>query len=136
VVPVNDVRVGDVVVPLGKRKLKGKEIGNRNDSSANVTGGKLSGGGQPSIRKLIRMYRSREEDVQWARKGVVATVSNGENIPLVQNRIADAGFSDIDIIPLGADRVLIYSSSDVHVSTIVQWEKKVASFQRGAWLRL
>ena len=70
---------------------------------------------------------------------------------VVQNRIEDAGFSDIEVTTLGADKVLICRSSDVHVSTIindakeffehlftnfVRWEKKVMSFQRGAWLRL
>jgi hypothetical protein len=87
----------------------------------------------------------------WARCGVIATVINGESIPVVQNRIADAGVEDIDIIPLGADQVFIRSNSEVNVTTIlhdakeffdhfftniVRWEKNVVPFQRGAWLRL
>ncbi|MCI57612.1 DUF4283 domain protein, partial [Trifolium medium] len=51
--------------------------------------------------KLVRMYRSNVDDLQWARKGVVATVINGEAVPLVQQRIEDAGFADLVIIPLG-----------------------------------
>jgi len=81
----------------------------------------------------------------------VASVINGESILNIQNRIEDAGFSDIEVTLIGADRVLIRSSSDVHVSTIindakeffeyfftnfVRWEKKVMPFQRGAWFRL
>jgi hypothetical protein len=100
---------------------------------------------------LVRKYKSREEDIEWASKGVVATVVNGESIPDVQNRIADAGFSDIEIMPMGADKVLIRSSFDVHVHTIIKdakeffehfftnverWEKKIWPFQRGAWLRI
>lgn len=97
------------------------------------------------------MYRSREEDLQWARKGFMATVINGEAIPIVRNRIDDACFEDINIIPLGADMVFIHSLSDADVSTIiteardffahfftniVHWDKKVVLFQRGAGLRL
>jgi hypothetical protein len=44
---------------------------------------------------------------------------NGETIPTIQNRIADARFVYIDITPLGTDSVLIQSTSDVHVSTII-----------------
>ncbi|MCI89679.1 sulfate transporter, partial [Trifolium medium] len=41
-------------------------------------------------------------DVLWAQNGVVATVINGEAIPVVKNRIADAGFPELAIIPMGA----------------------------------
>lgn len=90
------------------------------------------------------------EDVQWASSGVMATVINGELIPVVQNRIA-AGVADNDIIPLGADKVFLRSLFEVNVSTIfndakdffahfftniVRWDKNVVPFQRGAWLRM
>ncbi|MCI67240.1 sulfate transporter, partial [Trifolium medium] len=61
--------------------------------------------------KLIRMYQSNENDLRWARKGVVATVINGEVVPLVQQRIADAGFNSLVITPLGADKVFLHSVS-------------------------
>jgi hypothetical protein len=32
-------------------------------------------------------YRSQEEDIKWASEGVVATILNGESIPLIQQRI-------------------------------------------------
>jgi hypothetical protein len=32
---------------------------------------------------LLRNYRSKAEDVLWAHKGLVATVINGEAIPVV-----------------------------------------------------
>ena len=62
----------------------------------------------------------------------------------------DAGFKDIDIIPLGADKVFVHSLSDVNVADIVgeakqifdlifsslsKWDKGLMPFQRGAWLR-
>lgn len=61
--------------------------------------------------KLIRMYRSTADDLQWAQNGVVGTVINGEAIPMVQNRNEDAGFTDLELIPLGADKVFIRSVS-------------------------
>jgi hypothetical protein len=99
----------------------------------------------------LRKYRSVPEDVKWARSGVVATVSNGEVIPVVRRRIADAGFSDLEILHLGADKVFVRSlvGSDVALilenareffnhffSHWVSWEGKAHPFQRGAWVRL
>jgi len=81
----------------------------------------------------------------------MATVIHGEAIPVIQSRIEDDGFSDIDVIPLGADGVSIHSSSGMDVSPILEgakdffshslsnirrWDKNLVSFQRGAWLRL
>lgn len=84
--------------------------------------------------------------MKWARRGLVGTVINGEPVPLIQNRVEDAGFKDLDIIPLGADKVFIHSLSGVNVSDIVTeaqqffdllfshmvcWDKAVLPFQRG-----
>lgn len=57
-------------------------------------------------QKLVRAFRSVEEDLKWVRRGLVATVINGEAIPLIQSRISDAGFKDLDFIPLGLIRYL------------------------------
>lgn len=54
-----------------------------------------------------------------ARRGLVGTVINGESIPLIQNRVKDVAFKDLEIIPLGADNVFIHSLSGVNVSDIV-----------------
>jgi hypothetical protein len=40
---------------------------------------------------------------------VVATVLNIEAISVIHTHIFDAGFDDLDIIPLGADKVFICS---------------------------
>jgi hypothetical protein len=84
---------------------------------------------------------------------VVATISNGEALPIIHNRIVDAGFSELDIIHMGADKVLIRSTSAIDVTNVidgakeffdlffsnrVRWKKETALgyAQRGAWVRL
>jgi len=89
--------------------------------------------------------------VNWAKHGYIGTVIDGASIPLIQNRVEDAGFKDIDIIPLEADKVFVHSLSGANVSEIVgnakqffdlifynmvHWKKEVLPFQRGAWIRL
>jgi len=54
---------------------------------------------------LIHNYRFEGEDVAWAQKGVVVNVINGKSIMLIQERIVDAVFNDVDIILLGVDKV-------------------------------
>jgi hypothetical protein len=82
---------------------------------------------------------------------VVASVINGEAIPMIQNRVEDVGFTDLDIIPLGADKNFIRSLLDSDVmktvkeaseffnlllTNIVHWDKTVVPFHKGALLRL
>lgn len=74
---------------------------------------------QPVATKLTRMYRSNSDDLQWARKGVLANVVNGEAITVVQNRVEDAGFADLDVFPLGADRVFLRSKSDKDIMSML-----------------
>jgi hypothetical protein len=38
---------------------------------------------QPVQKKLVRMYRSNENDLNWARSRVLATVINGEAITVI-----------------------------------------------------
>jgi predicted SpoU family rRNA methylase len=107
--------------------------------------------GTQHVSNLVRMYRSQEDDLKWARNIVVALVVNGEAIPMVQNRIEDAGFTNLDIIMMGADKVFIRSLSDLDVlkkveeaseffnqflSNFKRWDKTVVPFQRGVWFRL
>jgi hypothetical protein len=95
-------------------------------------------------KKLVRKYKSCEEDMNWASRGLVGTVINGDSIPLIQKRVEDAGFQDIDIIPLGAEKVFIHSLFGHNVSSIVGkakeffnlifsslvgWDKAVMPFQ-------
>jgi len=81
----------------------------------------------------------------------VATVHNGESIPLIQQRILDAGFENLDIIPMGADKVYLRSSNVVDVKSLLScsayffkafftviksWNEKCGKFERGTWIRL
>jgi len=81
----------------------------------------------------------------------VASVINGEYIPLIQQRILDAGFENLDIIPMGADKVLLKSSNDIDVNSIIigaadifksfftsihAWNNQCVKFERGVWVRL
>jgi len=112
---------------------------------------KASMDNQPAKKKLVRKYRSQEEDLKWASRGLVGTVINGESMSLIQSRVEDVGFNDINIIPLGVDKVFIHSLSGMDVSDtvwkekqffdllfsrIICWDKAVLPFQRGAWLRV
>ncbi|GAU40432.1 hypothetical protein TSUD_397510 [Trifolium subterraneum] len=102
-------------------------------------------------RVYVRKYKPAAEDVHWAQKGVVASVVNGEAISVVYNRIVDTGFQELSIIPLGADKVLVQSTTDADVmatldgakdffkllfSNWARWNKEVVPSQRGAWVRL
>ena len=49
---------------------------------------------------------------------MIASVVNGEAIPVVQTRIEDAGFGDLEIIPIGADKVFLRSVSDKDILTM------------------
>ena len=102
-------------------------------------------------KKLVCAYHSNVDDLKWAQSGVLATVVKGEAITLVQSRVEDAGFGDLAIIPLGADRVFLRSTSeketmgvieeakeffDLLFANYVRWNKEAIPFRRGAWLRL
>jgi hypothetical protein len=105
-----EVQVGDVILKLGNQKKQGalnkglqekeKQAPKSTDVPVDVAQGKVN-------NIFVRSYRSKSDDVQWANNGLVATVINGEAIPIVQNRIIDAGFADVVITPMGADKVFI-----------------------------
>jgi hypothetical protein len=147
-----EVRVGDVVVRMGGAKKLGEEGRVESAGVGELQKSVLISMDKPTEpKRLVKMYRSREEDLKWARRGMVGTVINGESIPLIQKRVEDGGFQDLDIIPLGADKVFIHSLSESNVadivgnpkpffdlifSQLVSWKTDVLPFQRGAWLRV
>lgn len=55
---------------------------------------------------------------------MVTTVINGEVVLVVQNKIEDARFKELDIIPLGTDKVFIHSVSESDVITIFDGAKE------------
>ncbi|GAU23620.1 hypothetical protein TSUD_386090 [Trifolium subterraneum] len=149
-----DVRVGDIVVRIGKRQ----EPTTRNKTQEQEYGLILK---KPTIftdvdkekdgRIYLRNFRTTPDDVKWIQNGLVATIINGEAVPVVQNRITDAGFNDLILVPMGADKVFVRSSAGVDVWAIVdgakefftlifsnwvRWGNEGFSYQRGAWVRL
>jgi len=128
-----DVRLGKVKVKevggrggagtgASLRKLGMEELRQQVETkSFAVNGGKVVTKAivpQP-VCKMVRSYKSKLDDLLWARKGVIASVLNGQAIPVIQTRIADAGFDDIDIIPFGADKVYIQCVSNADVMTVI-----------------
>lgn len=82
---------------------------------------------------------------------MVATMSNGECILLVQQHISDADFDSLNIIPMRADKVLVKATGIDEVKSILSraaeffnslfssikpWNKEDIKFERGAWIRL
>ncbi|GAU50621.1 hypothetical protein TSUD_410220 [Trifolium subterraneum] len=152
--PLEGVQVGDIVVKLGARKEhvvrnEGQRKGDGQRSKDLDTLDVATQEKESSI--LLRKYQTKSDDVQWAHNGLVATIINGEAIHVVQNRITDAGFNDIVITPMGADKVFVRSSEGVDVLSIVSnaeeffklvfsnwvcWDKDVSPYHRGAWVRL
>jgi hypothetical protein len=70
---------------------------------------------------------------------------------MVRSRIADAGFTDVEVIHLGADKVFVRSLAGLDVVPMLEnareffnylfsswerWEDKGTPFHRGAWVRL
>ncbi|PNX71916.1 hypothetical protein L195_g027802, partial [Trifolium pratense] len=102
-------------------------------------------------KRFMKSYRSKIDDVKWASSGVVATIINREVVPLVQDRVMDAGFNDLVLIPMGADKVFLRSLAGGDVSRTVNnakeffqlffsnwtsWEADAQPYRRGAWVRL
>ncbi|MCI21323.1 sulfate transporter, partial [Trifolium medium] len=75
------------------------------------------------------------EDVQWAHYGLVATIINGEAIAVVQNRILDARFNDLVIIPMGADKVFVRSSEGVDAMLIISSAEEFFKLVFSNWMR-
>ncbi|MCI51056.1 sulfate transporter, partial [Trifolium medium] len=98
------VRVGEVLVRLGDRQKKVDRVGAQEKEAIQNLGIKALRTKEdelPVTSVYIRKYSTITDDVQWAHNGIIATVINGEAVPVVQNRIADAGFKDLVIIPMG-----------------------------------
>jgi hypothetical protein len=147
------MRVGDIVVNLGGRKTRvasknGLQQGEVHGSKEVASAGAVK---ERENKVFLRNYSSKVGDVQWAQNGLVATVINGEAIPVVQNRITDAGFRDLVITPMGADKVFVRRTEGGDAMLVVEsaaeffklvfsnwsrWEKDGRPYQRGTWVRL
>ena len=99
----------------------------------------------------IPKYTSSASDTSLASRGVVVSVVSRDAIPVLQRWIYDAGFVNLVLIPMGADKVFLRSLDDVDVSLTlseavdffdlffskpVRWNKESLVRERGAWLRI
>ena len=92
------VRLGAVVGDISYADFfKEKEISHVGDAS------KLIGG-----TNVTRKFHSDNEDVVWESKGALARVLNGNFIPIVQQKIIDAGFDNVWVLPRGGDNVVLF----------------------------
>lgn len=75
------VRVGSVWVRMGgasKKVWNGEEGVEKADVVKGKEGRNASTDTMNMCTKLVRKYRSYEEDIKWATRGLVGTVTNGE----------------------------------------------------------
>ncbi|GAU30400.1 hypothetical protein TSUD_364460 [Trifolium subterraneum] len=133
-----DVRVGDIVVRIGTLQ----EPTTRMDAPVQEAGLMVRKPIAPSEvakekgdRILIRNFRTKSDDVQWAQNGLVETVINGEAVPVVQNRITDAGFHNLIIIPMGADKGFIRSAAGADALTTINSAKDFFTLVFSNWMR-
>lgn len=119
--------MGSVMVSVGGSKKKGGDgegVEKLADRVVGKVGRKASTNKSNDQTMMVQKYRSFEEDLKWATRGLIGTMIDGAPIPLIQNKVVDAGFKDIDIIPLGADKVFVHSMNDINVSDVVQSAKQ------------
>ncbi|KEH26001.1 RNA recognition motif [Medicago truncatula] len=57
---------------------------------------------------VTRKFHSDNEDVVWASKEALAKLLNGQFIPIVQQKIIDAGFDNVRVVPRGGDNVILF----------------------------
>ncbi|PNX97250.1 cysteine-rich receptor-like protein kinase, partial [Trifolium pratense] len=148
------VRVGAIEVSLGARKDKvtlHKDKAQEERPTNNFSAVPEAVIREKDRQVLMRSYRTEPIDEKWAQNGLVATILNGEAVPVVQGRLTDAGFSDVALIPMGADKVFVRCLSGIDVSAVVndakgffrlifsswtRWGSLVEPYKRGAWVRL
>ncbi|GAU45923.1 hypothetical protein TSUD_280640 [Trifolium subterraneum] len=86
------VRVGEVVVRLRELKTKVDRRGVPVEEDNLNLGLKVLRPVEkevPGTRVYIRKYSTTMDDMIWARNGLVATVTRGEAVPVIQRRIVD-----------------------------------------------
>jgi len=101
--------------------------------------------------QFIPVFKSCEEDRVWANSGMVAHIKAGDSVLSYKQCIADAGFPNVTVTPLGGDRVLLHCTSGDDFSTVLngayeffgmlfsnfhKWSESLVRCERGAWLRV
>jgi len=153
-----NVRVSDVVAEAAGcgevvfKPVEGNNVKVRDGAVEHARVGTQAQRAEVGLNRVyIPKYTSSASDMSWASKGVVVTVLGRDVIPVLQRRIFDAGFVNLAITPLGADKVFLRSLDEVDVSTTlseaadffanffsspVRWNKDTLVRERVAWLRI
>jgi len=72
----------------------------------------------PTPSKGLLEYKSDPVDRDWAGSGLVATIVTGETSLSIQQRVEDAGFINVEFIPMGGDRLFLRSRNNEDVWTV------------------
>lgn len=101
--------------------------------------------------KGLLEYKSDPVDRDWAGSGLVATIVTGETSLSIQQRVEDAGFINVEFIPMGGDRLFLRSRNNEDIWTVFnkaidffslflsevhKWSTEDVRYERGAWLRV
>lgn len=106
--------------------------------------------GKEFVRSIPK-YTSLLADRTWATSGMVASVVGEDSTVALQQKVNDAGFINVMVIPMGGDRVFLYCTGgeDIwHVfnealhffgmlfNNIHMWSPEDVKFELGAWVRV
>ncbi|GAU51352.1 hypothetical protein TSUD_413000 [Trifolium subterraneum] len=132
------VRVGDIVVRLGAKNerltlenVQEQEVAPNPGKAAESAGVSK----EQDSRVYIRKFKTRTGDTAWALNDLVASFINGEVVPVVQNKIIDAWFNDLVLIPMGRDKVFVRSSKGDDAMSIVNSAKEFFKLMFSNWMR-
>jgi len=104
-----------------------------------------------TVSRGLLEYKSVQGDKEWAGSGIVATVGADESFLSIQNRVQDAGFSNVEVIPMGGDRVFMRCRNNDDImkvfneavdffsllfSSMHHWLPTDTIYERGAWVRV
>lgn len=107
---------GSLVV-MGRKHDENKGVGKK-DESVMVKGrlevsSSLAQPAAPVAKQILKatqfipVYKSRVEDLSWASSGMVASIFLEDSVLALQQRMEDAWFGYINVIPIGGDRFFL-----------------------------
>jgi hypothetical protein len=73
----------------------------------------------PKGTNFIPSYKSRVDDLEWAKAGVVATINSGDSVLALQQRLVEAGFGRVVVKPMGGDKVFFHYTGKEDIWKIV-----------------
>ena len=103
------------------------------------------------VTKFIPVYKSNDEDLKWAKSGMVASIIAGDSALALQQRVDEAGFGHVTVTPMGGDKVFIHCTGEEDIwqifidaiaffsmlfTNVDKWSAKDIPYERGAWLRV